>query len=166
MTNLNPLSLSSGTANISIRGNADTATNAASLGGHPASFYATTAANAFTGNQNIGASLNVSRATSTGSLTIGAGTAITQHLSLTVNPAFPALKAGACAAATFTFTGASDGDTTALGLPSTRMTGGGSLNYSAWVSAADKIAIQVCNVSGMPQRTAAAGAIRVDVWKH
>lgn len=86
---------------------------------------------------------------------------------MTFNPAFPALKPAACATASFTFAGASDGDTTGLGVPSARMTGGGNLVCTAWVGAANTITIQACNVNAMvPQKTAGSGGIRVDVWKH
>jgi hypothetical protein len=95
------------------------------------------------------------------------GTPITEHLSILVNPTFVALKPGACTTANFTFTGASDGDTTALCVPNARMTGGGNLVYTVWVSAPGTITIQVCNVNAStPQKTAGSGAIRLDVWKH
>jgi hypothetical protein len=42
----------------------------------------------------------------------------------------------------FTFAGASDGDTTALGVPNARMSGGGNLVYTAWVSAANTITVR------------------------
>jgi hypothetical protein len=58
-----------------------------------------------------------------GALTIGGGTAITEHLSTTFNPSFLALKPSTCATANFALTGASDGDTLALGVPSARMGG-------------------------------------------
>jgi len=47
------------------------------------------------------------------------------------------------------------------------MTGGGSLIYTAWVSAADTITVQACNANANnPQKTAGTGSIRVDLWKH
>jgi len=60
-------------------------------------------------------------------------------------------------------TGASDGDTLALGVPNALMTwGGGTL---AWVSAANTITIRACNIDpSSPQKTAGTGAIRVDVY--
>ena len=61
---------------------------------------------------------------------------------------------------------ASDGDTLALGVPNARTTGGGTIVYFAWVSAANSVAIQGCNISAAPQKTAGSGAIRVDLWKH
>jgi hypothetical protein len=172
LTNLNPANLSAGTAGVNINGNAATATsavNAANLGGIAASTYARQdIGNAFSGNQSVAGNLNVSGNSATsGSLTIGGGTGITKHLSMTFNAAFPALKPSTCSALTFTLTGASDGDTLALGVPNALMTGGGTLTYSAWVSASDTITIRACNINpNTPQKTAGTGAIRVDVWKH
>ena len=116
-----------------------------------------------TGNQSV-----TGNSATTGAVTIGSGgTPITKHLSILVDPAFVALKPGACTSASFTFTGASDGDTTALGVPNSRMTGGGNLIYSAWVSAAGTITVQACNGNAnSPQKIAGSGAIRVDLWKH
>jgi len=101
-----------------------------------------------------------------GSVAIGGGTAIVEHLSVTFNPSFPALKPSTCATANFTLNGASDGDTLALGVPNARTTGGGTITYFAWVSAANTITVQACNISASPQKTAGLGAIRVDLWKH
>jgi len=143
---------------------ASQATNSLSLGGQLASNYARLdVANSFTGNQSVAGNL-----ATTGTVAIGsAGTPILKHLSLAFNPLFPALKNAACSSANFTFTGASDGDTIALGVPNARMTGGGTLNYFAWVSAANTITIRACNIDPtVKQTTAGSGAIRVDVWKH
>ena len=156
---LNPANFMPGTAGINITGSAG---NALEFGGQLPSFYATTGANNFTGNQSVTGNI-----TASGSVSIGGGTAITKHLSMTSSPSFSALKASTCATASFTFTGASDGDTIALGVPSTRMTGGGNLAYNAWVSAANTVTIQACNLStATAQSTAGTGAIRVDLWKH
>ena len=185
LTSLNPANLAAGTAGINITGNAATATvagtaatatnasnaaNAANLGGVSAGNYARLdIANSFAGSQSVTGNMSVSgNSATTGTVTLGSGgTPIKEHLSMTFNPAFPALKPGACATASFRFTGASDGDTTALGVPSTRMTGGGNLVYTAWVSGANTITIQACNANAMvPQKSAGSGAIRVDDWKH
>jgi hypothetical protein len=73
LTNLNPANISSGTAGISITGNAATAasaTNAADLNGVPGSSYARLdIANSFTGNQAVNGAL-----TTTGSVGIGTTT--------------------------------------------------------------------------------------------
>jgi len=143
---------------------ANQATNSLSLGGIRATNFARLdIGNAFTGNQNVAGNLAV-----IGTMTLGSGgTPIVEHMSLIFNPAFPALKAQACSSANFTFAGASDGDTIALGVPTSRMTGGGTMNYFAWVGVANMITIRACNIdASAKQTTAGSGAIRVDVWKH
>lgn len=139
------------------------ATNSLLLGGIVAANFARLdVGNAFTGNQSIDGNLAVAGTVALGS----GGTPILKHLSLSFNPTFPALKAQACSSANFTFTGASDGDTIALGVPTSRMTGGGTMNYFAWVSATNTITIRGCNIDLAKQTTPGSGAIRVDVWQH
>jgi uncharacterized repeat protein (TIGR03803 family) len=123
-------------------------------------------ANTFNGNQTVTGNETVSGNVGVaGTVTLGGGTAITKHVSAVLNPSLPGLKSLTCATVTFTLPGVSDGDTTALGVASTRMAGG-SLVYTAWVSAADTITIQACNVGQTQQKNAGTGNIRVDVWKH
>jgi hypothetical protein len=148
---------------------ANTATNALNLGNVPANEYARVdAGNTLTGNQAVTGNVNITgNSTTSGSVTIGnGGTAIKEHLSMTFNPKFPPLLPLSCSAQSFTFTGASDGDTLLLGVPSSRMNGGGTVVYTAWVSTANTVTIQVCNVFASPQKSAGTGAIRVDIWKH
>ncbi len=159
-------------------GSANLAANASELDGVSGTDFARLDLdNSFQGNQAIAGNVTVnggvaggyfstSGSTSTGSLTIGGGTAITGHFSILVNPNYPALTAGTCAAANFTLNGAADGDTLALGVPNERMLGGGSIYYIAWVSASNTITVKACNVSKLPQKTPGSGAIRVDLWKH
>ena len=176
LTSINPANIAMGMANISILGNAATATsamtatlansaldatNADNLGGVPAaSFARLDIGNAFTGNQSV-----TGNDTIAGSVSIGNGTAITQHLSALFNPSFPALSKGTCATASFPYNGVNDGDTTALGVPNARAAGPGNFVYTAWASSANTITIQGCNV-GTSQKNAGSGSIRVDVWKH
>jgi hypothetical protein len=150
-------------------GSASTASNAMALGGIlPASFARVDADNAFTGSQTIvGNITQTGNLTTSGTVRIGDGTPIVGHLSARFNPGFPALKPGTCSAAAFPFSGVADGDTVALGVPSSRLTGGGVLQYFAWVSASDIVSIRVCNIDqNTPQKMAATGSIRIDVWKH
>jgi uncharacterized repeat protein (TIGR03803 family) len=156
-------------------GSATQANNALDLGGVAASDYARLdIGNTFTGNQTVTGNETVTgnvsvsgNASTTGTVTIGSGgTPIKEHLSMTFNPKFPALLPLSCSSANFTFTGASDGDTLALGVPAERMNGGGVVFYIAWVSAANTVTIQVCNAFAAPQKTAGTGNIRVDIWKH
>jgi hypothetical protein len=129
--------------------------------------YVAKAGDTMTGNLTL-PTLNASGTVSaSGSLVVGNGTPILQHTSILVNPSFLALKPGACTTQNFTLTGAADGDTIALGVPNERMTGGGSLIYTAWVSAADTVTVQACNANASsPQKTAGTGSIRIDLWKH
>lgn len=120
-----------------------------------------------TGNQSVAGNLHVSGQSNTGSVTIGGGTSIAQHLSTTFSPTFPALKPSTCSAVSLTFTGASDGDAVTLGMPNARMGGGGILLYTAWVSSANTITLRVCNIDpNAKQTTVGTGAIRIDLWKH
>jgi len=147
-----------------------TGVDAATLGGvAPANYARVDIGNSFSGNQNVNGNLSISGNSSTGgSVTIGGGTAITKHLSALFNPSIAPLKPASCATVSFILSGASDGDTLALGVPNARMTGGTGviLNYFAWVSTANMVTIQACNVGASPQKTAGLGAFRVDVWKH
>jgi uncharacterized repeat protein (TIGR03803 family) len=132
----------------------------------------TNSSNTFTGNQTINGTVSVTgnvgvtgNLATTGTLTIGnGGTAITKHLSMTFNPTFSAPQGNACSSVAFAFTGASDGDSIALGVPNSRMIG--SAVYTAWVSAANTITIRACAFAPNPPTSFGSGAIRVDLWKH
>jgi hypothetical protein len=152
-----------------VAGSSNLAADAAALGGAPPSKYARVdMGNAFMGAQSIVGNITHSGNLATaGSVAIGDGTPITKHLSALVNPTFPALKPGACSVASVVFTGVADGDTLALGVPSSRLTGGGALQYFAWVSAIDVVSVRACNIDmNSPNKTPATGNIRIDVWKH
>jgi 6-phosphogluconolactonase (cycloisomerase 2 family) len=165
LMNLSASNIAPGTANISINGTAASALSAldsAKLGGIAAAKYARVdVPNAFSGNQTVSGNVSIG-----GTTALGNGTPIVAHLSNIVNPSFPALKASTCAVASVVFNGASDGDTLALGVSNARMSGGGNIIYSAWVSATNIITIQACNVSQSPQKSAGFGGIRIDDWKH
>jgi hypothetical protein len=177
LTNLNPVNLTAGTAGINITGNSATATlaasaaNALALGGVGPGGYALSAGSPSYIQNNSGpaqtANLDISgNAGIGGTLTVGTtGTPITEHLSILVNPSFPALKASTCASANFALGGAADGDTIALGVPNERMTGTGTVIYTAWVSAANTVTVKACDIIGT-QKTAGTGSIRLDLWKH
>jgi len=155
-------------ASATTPGTATSAADAANLGGVPASNYARlNAENTFMGNQNVTGNVGANGLT-TGTVTIGsAGTPIKEHLSVQVNANFPALAPNTCASSNFTLSGAADGDTIALGIPSTLMSLGGTPIYMAWVSAADTVTVQVCNVHLVnAQVKAGSGSIRIDLWKH
>jgi uncharacterized repeat protein (TIGR03803 family) len=148
------------------------ASNALMLGGlspsafQPAGSYATTGANAFTGNQSVTGNVAVTgNSSTTGTTTMGSGgTPIVQHLSMTINPNFVLKTGQVCASQAFTFTGVSDGNTVALGVPNERMTAT-DLIYTGWVSAPNKVTLRVCAFAGKPANFG-TGTIRVDVWQH
>jgi len=164
LTSLNPASLTAGTAGINISGNAAMATNAAALGAVlPANYARRDVGNAFVGNQSVTGN------TSTGSISIGGGTAITQHLSATYSITVPPLKPNTCTNLTRTLNGAVAGgnDTIALGVPGSLMSAGGFLMFQAWESGADAITIRICNVNpNGPASAAVTDTIRLDLWKH
>lgn len=159
LTNLNPASLTAGTAGINITGNAG---NALALGGvGPGGYFQDNSGPAQTANLDISGSAGIG-----GTLTVGGtGTPIKGHISILVNPTFPALKGSTCASANFALGGAADGDTIALGVPYERMPANATTIYNAWVSAANTVTVQACDILGT-QKTAGTGSIRIDLWKH
>ncbi len=118
-------------------------------------------------NSSTGSNVEVFSVGGNGAVTIGAGGApIVKHLSQTFSASFPSLKPSTCSSLTFTFTGTSDGDTTALGIPNAMMAVGNVI-YSGWVNATNSVTIRACNVNpNGPATTAASGTVRVDIWKH
>ena len=70
LTSLNPANIASGTAVISITGNAATATNSTELNGVAASGYATTGANTFTGNQTVTGNVGIGTTTPAATLDV------------------------------------------------------------------------------------------------
>lgn len=143
------------------------ATNAANLGGiAPGSYARVDIGNAFTGNQNVAGNMSISGSSTTGSLVVGGGTPITKHLSMTFSLSLPSLKPSTCTTFVQSFPGASNGDTTALGVPNAMMTAG-MIIYTAWASGSNAITIRACDLNpNGPQTTSVAGQIRVDLWKH
>src|SRR5579863_1668169 len=104
-----------------------------------------------------------------GSVTIGSGgTPIVEHLSMTFSVSFSPLKPSSCfTPPPFSFLGASDGDTIAIGVPNAMMTLSNIMIYSAWVSAPNTISIRACNLDpNTSLKTGPSGTIRVDDWKH
>jgi len=99
-----------------------------------------------------------------GPVTIGGGTAITEHISLLFqNVAFNTkLSPGTCTVWSGTISSAADGDTVAAGLSSSLMSA--NIVFSAWATNGG-IQVRICNPTGAPT-TLGAGNIRIDVWKH
>jgi hypothetical protein len=103
--------------------------------------------------------------TASGSVTIGGGSPILEHLSATPTIIVTPIAPSNCITiSNVSVPGASDGDTLALGVKNA-MVPGGSLNYFAWVSAPGIVTIRVCNIKGSTN-TQITGTIRVDIWKH
>ncbi len=122
------------------------------------------------GNVNTSGSLATS-----GPMTIGGGTPITEYVSTTDSLTIPALTPGSCTPfTTAALTGFTPGasDTIALGVPSSLVSGLGNgvfLLYQAWettTNTSPTITIQACNPTGVKYKGGATGTIRVDVFKH
>jgi hypothetical protein len=101
----------------------------------------------------------------TGAATIGGGTAIARHLSVTAPLTIPQLAHSSCGAVPITVAGATDGDTVALGVPNALASTDG-LTWVGWVSAAGTVSVRICNVTAQAVPAPAAVNVRVDVWQH
>jgi hypothetical protein len=104
-------------------------------------------------------------------LTIGAaglGTNISRHLSATASLNFAATAAGTCDLLTITVTGAADGDTVVLGVPTALAASDNYQSFNGYVSAADTVTVKRCNLTNAVTALSdpAAATVRADVWKH
>jgi hypothetical protein len=99
-----------------------------------------------------------------GAVTIGNGTPIAQHISTTASVSFSSLASASCAVVTTNATGASDGDSIALGVPN-GLASAGDIILFGWVSAPDTVSIRACNMGGATLENS-VGSVRIDVWKH
>ncbi len=105
----------------------------------------------------------------TGTLKIGAGTAITRHLSGTASLDFTALAANTCEVLTVPVTSATDGDTVTLGIPNALADVDGGTErtlFFGWVSAGGTVSVRRCNVTGTVTAEPAAATVRADVLQH
>lgn len=118
--------------------------------------------NTATGTISFG-SANV---TTTGSVAIGGGTAITKHISATSSLDFGAIGANACETQTMTVTGVADGDVVTLGVPHSFANASSTLTWSGWASTTNTVAVRVCQVAGTTTADFAAAVFRADGWKH
>jgi hypothetical protein len=121
---------------------------------------------AFANNVTAANNVLATKVIASGTVTIGtAGTPILEHLSATPTISVPPIAPSNCATiSNVSVPGAADGDTLALGVKNSFVSGG-SLNYFAWVSAPNTVTIRVCNFKGSTN-SPITGAIRVDIWKH
>lgn len=120
-----------------------------------------------TTNINTGTSTSaVNIGNTTGGVIIGGGTSIKRHLSGTNSLNFGATAARTCDALTITVTGATDGDTVTLGIPTGLS--GSDANQSFWgyVSAANTVTVKRCNLTNTALSNPAAYTVRADVWQH
>lgn len=99
----------------------------------------------------------------TGSLTIGGGTAIARHISATTSITFSLSTPNTCTVATTSISGAALGDVVALGMPEPPTTDY-LISFGAWVSAADVVSLKYC--TGAATTTDGVFTVRFDVWKH
>lgn len=102
------------------------------------------------------------------SLTINGGTAVTKILSATASLNFTALAANSCEILTITVTGAADGDTVTLGVPTALADVDGATErtvFYGWVSGADTVSVRRCNVTGTITVDPAAATVRAAVIK-
>ncbi len=103
----------------------------------------------------------------TGSLTIGGGTAITEHISSSTAIDFGSIPGNGCETQTVAgVSGAVDGDVVTLGVPNNVASASSTLVFTGWVSAADTVSVRVCQVASGDSGNLPSGTFRVDVWKH
>ncbi len=99
------------------------------------------------------------------SLIVGNGTPIVQHISVTTLVGFAVIPANSCSTQLAGVSGATDGDTVALGIPSALGAVDG-LTWFAWVSSTDTVSIRGCNATLAATLNLPPASIRLDVWKH
>ena len=150
-----------------------------STSNHPLSLFANNGAGRVTlfpsGNFSIGNNTDTAplavgttgqfQVSSAGAVTIGGGTAITQHVSTTAALAFAGFAAQSCNTLSVAVNGAAEGDAVALGIPNAV----GSLDgvtWFGWVSGPGVVSIRGCNATVNTVPAPAAANIRVDVWRH
>jgi hypothetical protein len=150
-----------------------------STSNHPLSLFANNGAARVTlfpsGNFSIGNSSDTAplavgtagqfQVSSAGAATIGGGTAITRHISVSTSLAFPQFSQGSCNTLSVTAAGAADGDSVALGIPNALAAVNG-LSWFGWVSALDTVSVRGCNVTNQSVAAPPAANVRVDVWQH
>ena len=100
-----------------------------------------------------------------GAATIGGGTAITRHISVSTSLSFPQFSPGSCNTLTVTVAGTADGDSVALGIPNALAAVNG-LAWFGWVSAPGTVSVRGCNVTSQSVAAPPTANVRVDVWQH
>jgi len=102
------------------------------------------------------------------SITIGAGgTSIEKHLSATASLLdFPVIGANSCESQTITVTGAADGDTVSLGVPTALANASTTFAVTGFVSETNIVTVRICQVATSASSDPAAATVRADVWQH
>lgn len=93
----------------------------------------------------------------------------TDHFSATASLNFTALAANTCEVLTITVTGAADGDTVFLGVPTALADVDGATErtlFYGWVSGSNTVSVRRCNVTGAITADPGAATVRADVWRH
>lgn len=121
------------------------------------------------GEVSINASGDVAITPASGrTVSIGGGTGIKKVLAGTGSLDFGATAAGACDSLTITVTGAADGDTVALGIPTALATADSYQSFHGFVSAADTVTVKRCNPINATTALSnpAAATVRATVFKY
>lgn len=137
-------------------------------------YFGGTATSTFSsaGALTLAGNLVLTTASSTGLATLDSvkisstGSTITNHISATASLDFPVIGANSCQSLTITTTGAADGDTVSLGVPTALANASTTLALTGFVSAANTVTVRVCQVAASATSDPAAATVRADVWKH
>jgi hypothetical protein len=108
---------------------------------------------------------NATGAAVLGETTIGQGTPILRHLSGTSALDFGVLKGNTCSSVEMNVEGVSEGDTVALGMPTT-IASKANLIFAGYVSAPGTVTVKVCNVAAASSVHVPRDTVRADVWQH
>lgn len=98
-------------------------------------------------------------------LKIGGGDTINKHLSSTASLNFAAWAGADCQDLTVTITGAADGDSVEIGVP-TALASTAGVHFTGFVSAANTVTIRGCKITAGASADPAAATVRADVWQH
>jgi hypothetical protein len=126
------------------------------------------------GNVSIGNSLDAAplavgsqaafRVTDQGGVQIGSGTTISQHVSVLSAMTFSNVSSAGCVNFSVAVPFAADGDTVALGIPSS-LASQADTTFFGYVSAPGFVTVRAC-VSGSGVIASMSGTVRVDLWRH
>jgi hypothetical protein len=104
------------------------------------------------------------RVSDQGGVQIGGGTEITRHISVLSTMLFNNVSSAGCATYPVAVPNAADGDTVALGIPSS-LASQPDTTFFGYVSAPGFVTVRAC-VSGTGVIASMSGTVRVDLWRH